>query len=58
MFCEQTLSEEQCLLKCAYSKMPVIKIISYLYKMEAGKNEVGNKQERGRERKREEEIER
>jgi hypothetical protein len=46
------------LLKCAYSKMPVIKIISYLYKMEAGKNEVGNKQERGRERKREEKIER
>ncbi len=46
------------MLKLVYSMMPVIKIISYLYKMEAGKNRVGNKEERGREREREEQIKR
>ncbi len=33
--------------------MPVIQINLFLYKMEAGKTECGNGQERGRERKRE-----
>ncbi len=40
------------MLKLVYSMMAVIKIISYLYKMEAGKNRVGNKQEREKERSR------
>ena len=51
-YCEQTLSEEQRMLKSVNSMMPVVQIISFLYKMEAGKNGVGNKRERGRENER------
>jgi hypothetical protein len=40
------------LLKSVYSMMLVVKINFFLYKMEAGKNGVGNRQERGRERER------
>jgi len=36
-------------MNSVYSIMPVVQIISFLYKMEAGKNGVGNKQG-GRER--------
>jgi hypothetical protein len=36
-----------------YLMMPVVQIISVLYKTETGRNRVGNKQERGRERTRE-----
>jgi len=40
------------LLNSVYSMMPVVQIIFFLYKMEAGKNGVGNKRERGRENER------
>jgi hypothetical protein len=40
-------------VRSIYSMMPVIQIISFLYEIETGKNEVGNKQEREKERARE-----
>jgi hypothetical protein len=52
IYCEQTLSEEQSLFKCVYSMMLIIQISILLYKMEDGRNRVGSKQKRGRERKR------
>jgi hypothetical protein len=54
MYYEEHQSEEQHLLKSVYSMMQVIKIISFLYKMEGGRNGVGwGTSKRGRERKRE-----
>ncbi len=47
------LSEEQHWIKSVYSMILVISINVFLYKIKAGKNGVGNKQESGRERKRE-----
>ena len=52
VYCEQTLSEEQSLFKCIYSMMLIIQISILLYKMDNGRNRVGSKQERGKERKR------
>ena len=37
-------------MKSVYSMMAVVQIISFVCKMETGKNGVGNEQERGRER--------
>ncbi len=51
-YCEQTLGEEQHLFKCIYSMMPMIQINILLYQMETDKNRMGEKRERGRERKR------
>jgi hypothetical protein len=53
LYCEKTQSEEQHLLKCVYSMMPIIQINFILYKMGVGKNRVGSKRKRGRDRKRE-----
>jgi hypothetical protein len=39
MYCDQTLSEEQCLLKCVYSIIPIIQINFLLYKTEEVKME-------------------
>ncbi len=40
------------MLKCIYSMIPIDLIKILLYKTESGKNGMGSKQERGRERKR------
>ncbi len=45
-------SEEQHLRKCIYSMIPIIQINFLLHKMEAGKNGVGSKREREKERSR------
>jgi hypothetical protein len=52
-YSEQTLGEEQCLLKCIYSMMPVVQTNLFLNRIETGENRVESKRERGRERKRE-----
>ena len=45
--------KEQRLLKCVHSMKPIIQINFFLNKMEAGKNSVGSKRKKRRERKRE-----
>ncbi len=52
-YCEQTLSEEQRSFKSVYSLMLLIQVNFLLYQIEAGKNRVGSKWKREKERQRE-----
>jgi hypothetical protein len=51
-YCEQTLSEDQPSFKSVFSMMPLVQIDFLLYQIEAGKNRVGSKQKREKERQR------